>query len=174
MIVVKRPVEENMSIERDQFRAAMARLGAAVSIITTDGPAGRHGLTVSSVCSVTDTPPTLLVCINRTSRAYEIVKANRVLCVNILTGRHEALSGRFAKQGAALEDRFADETEWGTLQTGAPALRDALVSVDCEVDAISEVGTHAIFFGRVAAISLGSEAEGLVYFNRAYHRLTCP
>lgn len=163
-----------MSIERDQFRAAMARLGAAVSIITTDGPGGRHGLTVSSVCSVTDTPPTLLVCINRTSRAYEIVKVNRVLCVNILTGGHEALSGRFATQGAALEDRFADEAEWGKLRTGAPVLRDALVSIDCEVDAISEVGTHAVFFGRVTAVSLGGEAEGLVYFNRAYHRLACP
>ncbi|WP_252405960.1 flavin reductase, partial [Escherichia coli] len=44
------------------FRAGMARLGAAVNIITTDGPGGRAGFTASAVCSVTDTPPTLLVC----------------------------------------------------------------------------------------------------------------
>jgi Conserved protein/domain typically associated with flavoprotein oxygenases, DIM6/NTAB family len=46
-------------VDRDAFRNAMARLGSAVNIITTDGPAGRAGFTASAVCSVTDTPPTL-------------------------------------------------------------------------------------------------------------------
>ena len=45
----------------------MARLGAAVNIITTDGPGGKRGFTASAVCSVTDSPPTLLVCLNRSS-----------------------------------------------------------------------------------------------------------
>ena len=35
----------------------MARLGAAVNVVTTDGPAGRYGFTASAVCSVTDDPP---------------------------------------------------------------------------------------------------------------------
>ncbi len=52
-------------IVREHYRDAMARLGAAVSIVTTDGPAGRAGFTASAVCSVTDDPPTLLVCMNR-------------------------------------------------------------------------------------------------------------
>ena len=45
-------------VEKQDFRNAMARLGAAVNIITTDGPAGRAGFTASAVCSVTDTPQT--------------------------------------------------------------------------------------------------------------------
>lgn len=44
-------------VEKQDFRDAMARLGSAVNIITTDGPAGRAGFTASAVCSVTDTPP---------------------------------------------------------------------------------------------------------------------
>ena len=40
---------------RAQFREGMSRLGAAVTVLTTDGPAGRHGMTASAVCSVTDT-----------------------------------------------------------------------------------------------------------------------
>ncbi len=36
----------------------MARLAAAVNIVTTDGPAGRAGFTATAVCSVTDEPPT--------------------------------------------------------------------------------------------------------------------
>ncbi len=49
--------------DKASFRDAMAHVGAAVNIITTDGPAGRAGFTASAVCSVTDTPPTLLVCL---------------------------------------------------------------------------------------------------------------
>ena len=56
-----------MPVSRQEFRDAMARLGAAVNIITTDGAAGRGGITATAVCSVTDDPPTLLVCLNRTS-----------------------------------------------------------------------------------------------------------
>ena len=57
-----------MTVTRQDFRDAMARLGAAVNIITTGGPAGRGGFTASAVCSVTDEPPTLLVCMNRGDR----------------------------------------------------------------------------------------------------------
>jgi hypothetical protein len=62
----------------------MSRLGAAVNIVTTDGPAGRAGFTASAVCSVTDEPPTLLVCLNRTASVYPAFEANGVLCVNVL------------------------------------------------------------------------------------------
>ena len=56
-----------MAVEKQAYREAMARLGAAVNVIATDGPGGRAGFTASAVCSVTDTPPTLLVCANRTN-----------------------------------------------------------------------------------------------------------
>ncbi|MET4385446.1 flavin reductase (DIM6/NTAB) family NADH-FMN oxidoreductase RutF [Bradyrhizobium sp. F1.4.3] len=66
-------------IVREDYRDAMARLGAAVSIVTTDGPAGRAGFTASAACSVTDDPPTLLVCMNRASSAYVSVVGNNVV-----------------------------------------------------------------------------------------------
>ena len=56
-------------VDQQTFRDAMSCMGAAVNIITTDGPAGRAGFTASAVCSVTDTPPTLLVCLNRFAAA---------------------------------------------------------------------------------------------------------
>jgi Conserved protein/domain typically associated with flavoprotein oxygenases, DIM6/NTAB family len=70
-------------VDVSQFRNAMALLGGAVSVITTDGPAGRFGFTASAVCSVTDSPPTLLVCMNRSSYSNEQFKANGALCVNV-------------------------------------------------------------------------------------------
>ncbi|WP_044562896.1 flavin reductase [Azospirillum sp. B4] len=157
-------------VDQTLFRAAMARLGAAVNIITTDGPAGRHGLTASAVCSVTDTPPTVLACVNRGSTAFGMLKVNGVLCVNVLAGRHEALSGRFATRGTAMGDRFA-AGEWTRLDTGAPVLADAAVALDCTVSSISEIGTHGVFFCAVRRVVLADAAEGLIYFDRAYHHL---
>ena len=43
--------------DQQTFRDAMACVGAAVNIITTDGPAGMAGFTASAICSVTDSPP---------------------------------------------------------------------------------------------------------------------
>jgi len=62
-------------VSKHAYRDAMARFGAAVSVITTDGPAGRAGFTASAVCSVTDDPPTLLVCMNRGSERHAVFLA---------------------------------------------------------------------------------------------------
>ena len=84
------------TVDQQAFRNAMSSLGAAVNIITTDGPAGRHGLTASAVCSVTDTPPTLLACVRRDAGAHDVLKVNGALCVNILAGHYRVLSASSA------------------------------------------------------------------------------
>src|ERR1700747_2021505 len=66
------------------FREAMRRLGAAGAAITTAGPSGKSGTTATAVCSVSDAPPTLLVCLNRRSRTNPLVVENGVFCVNTL------------------------------------------------------------------------------------------
>ena len=150
----------------------MARLGAAVSVITTDGPAGRTGFTASAVCSVTDTPPTLLVCMNRGSTSNEAFKANAVLCVNTLAASQEALSPLFAGfEDMPMADRFEAAT-WTTLATGSPVLAGAVVSFDCRIAQVTEVGTHSVVFCEVQAIQAGPAHEGLIYFGRSYHRIT--
>ena len=88
------------------YRNAMARLGAAVNIVTTDGAAGRAGFAATAVCSVSDNPPTLLVCLNRNASAYKVVKANGVICINTLAAHHEVLSTLFGGKTPA-EERFA-------------------------------------------------------------------
>jgi flavin reductase len=161
------------TVERNDFREAMSRLGAAVNIVTTDGPAGLHGLTASAVCSVTDNPPTLLVCVNRGSNVHAALSQNGVLCVNVLARRHQALSDLFGRGAASVDERFAGG-QWRTLSTGAPALTDAVVSLDCRIAKTTEMGTHSVFFCEVVAIALGARPEGLIYFNRAYHDLAPP
>lgn len=93
-------------VDQQTFRDAMSCMGAAVNIITTDGPAGRAGFTASAVCSVTDTPPTLLVCLNRGASVWPVFNENRTLCVNTLSAGQEPLSNLFGGK-TPMEHRFA-------------------------------------------------------------------
>ncbi|MEG5262951.1 flavin reductase [Pseudomonas sp. JDS28PS106] len=152
------------------FRNAMARLGGAVSVITTDGPDGRFGFTASAVCSVTDSPPTLLVCMNRASTSNVHFKNNGVLCVNVLSAELKEISGVFANRELDSAQRFA-ATTWTTMESGSPVMQQALVNFDCRIAQVHEVGSHSIFYCEVLRIKQGDTEEGLVYFNRAYHKL---
>ena len=158
-------------VDQQSFRDAMARLGASVNVVTTDGPAERAAFTASAVCSVTDSPPTLLVCMNRGSTQNRVFKRNGVLCVNTLAADQENLSTLFAGYtDLAVEQRFA-AADWTTLLTGSPVLSRAVVSFDCRIAQVTEVGTHSVFFCEVDAILPGPERAGLIYFGRAYHRV---
>ncbi|MCA0043939.1 flavin reductase [Celeribacter litoreus] len=152
------------------FREGMSRLGAAVNLITSDGPAGRHGLVASAVCSVTDHPPTLLVCINKNAFVHDKFIENGVLAVNVLAAEHQELSSKFARYVEGV-DRFS-YGKWVTEKTGSPLLTDANVAFDCRITGRQEEGTHSVFFCQVEAVRLASEARhGLVWFSRDYHHL---
>lgn len=156
-----------MMIEATDYRNAMSLLTSAVNVVTTNGASGRFGFTASAVCSVTDTPATLLVCMNQSSSSHAYFVENKVLTVNVLGAQHEYLSKAFSSKLSA-EERF-NHGEWSQLQTGSPVLNDALVSFDCEIEQIQQVGSHSIFLCRVVAIQQSQQDESLVYFNRAYH-----
>ncbi len=84
-----------MSLQQE-FRNAMSKLAAAVNIVTTGGEAGTVGITATAVCSVTDSPATVLVCVNRSSASNEIFKANGRMCVNTCASEHQEMSMHFA------------------------------------------------------------------------------
>lgn len=156
-----------------EFRNGMALLPGAVTVITTDGPEGPAGFTASAVCSVTDSPPTVLVCMNRSSFAHRFFAANGVLCVNVLSAAQQDVSGLFANREVAMAERFA-RCPARPLATGAPALDGALVNLDGRIVATHEVGTHSVFIVELQRIQVPDGATalpGLAYFNRGYHAL---
>ena len=160
--------EANVHLEVDQtlFRQRMSNLGAAVNVITTKGKAGQAGFTASAVCSVTDTPPTLLVCLNRSSSVYSTFSENKVLCVNTLGSNQADLSNLFGGK-TPMQERFA-QANWSELITGSPVLESALISFDCEVVSSQSVGSHDVLFCQVKAIRHNPDLNALLYFKRIY------
>src|SRR5580704_3801764 len=163
--------EPVISIESPAFREAMSRLGAAVHIVTTAGPAGKTGFTATAVCSVTDQPAMLLVCLNRRSNSAPLVAQNGVFCVNTLGAAESNLADIFAgRSGVHLEERFS-VGEWITLKTGSPVLTTAVVAFDCRTIDIKAVASHNVLFGAVEAVRLGPAGPALVYHDRLYKKV---
>ncbi|WP_445115683.1 flavin reductase [Acinetobacter sp. WZC-1] len=156
-------------IEVTDFKNAMSLLTSAVNVVTTSGKSGRHGFTASAVCSVTDAPPTLLVCMNKASRSHTHFIENKILTVNVLSADHQHISRVFSSRMSP-EERF-EHGIWTELKTGAPVLEGALVSFDCQIEQIQKVGTHTIFICHIVAIQQSQHNQGLIYFNRAYHHV---
>jgi flavin reductase (DIM6/NTAB) family NADH-FMN oxidoreductase RutF len=155
---------------RQQFLLGMSHAACTVNVVTTDGIAGRHGVTVSAMVSVSaDTPrPTLLICIHHLSAVADALLQNGVFCVNVLredqTHISDAFAGRTGVRGAA---KF-DSARWATQATGAPRVVDALVAFDCRVTGSDRIGSHFVVFGSVEEICVAGGGAPLIYANRAY------
>ncbi len=155
---------------RERFLEGMSRAAWQVSIVTTDGPAGRAGLTVSAVTSLSaDSPnPSLLVCLHDANASTPIIRENGVFCVSILCEQQKVISDAFATRRLTPEEKFATGT-WERLSTGAPALSDALAVFDCRLEASLHHGTHWVLVGGVVAMDLPRETSGpLVHSHRHY------
>lgn len=163
------PAKPDTSL-RERFLGGMSHAACTVNIVTTDGPAGRAGVTVSAMSSVSaDTPkPTLLVCVHHQSPAASKILRNGVFCVNLLRDDQshisETFAGRFKEQ---VSDKF-DCAIWTTEKTGAPRVVDPLVAFDCRVVSKEKVGTHYVFFGEVEDLFVADHGSPLIYANRAY------
>ena len=117
---------------RDSFLEGMSRAATTVNVVTTDGPGGRAGVTVSAMSSVSADRPALLVCVHQASPACQAIKRNGRFCVNVLRAEQADISDRFAGRHKEGGDKFAGAS-WRRLATRAPALDDAHVAIDCTV-----------------------------------------
>ncbi|WP_438991640.1 flavin reductase family protein [Lentibacter sp.] len=163
-----------MSIEatgdlRGDFLEAMSRSANSVYIVTTDGVAGCGGATVTAFSSVSAdvAEPRLLICLHHESSTAQLIRANGVFCVNVLSAAHESLSERFAGRSGQGEDRFA-EGRWARSRNGVLRLEDGLASYDCRLSEQSLVGTHHVLFGAVQQVILGPDATPLLHTRRGY------
>jgi flavin reductase (DIM6/NTAB) family NADH-FMN oxidoreductase RutF len=152
----------------DSYRALMRHQAGAVAVIACAGPTGRAGLTATAVASLSDRPPTVLVCVNQAAGAHdEIVRAN-AFSVNLLSADQQAIAECFAgKSGLKGDARFSGFT-WRTLRTGSPILAGGIASLDCELVEQHTFTTHSIFIGHVVDGQFRADAEPLLYFRGDY------
>lgn len=157
---------------RARFLEGMSRAAATVNVVTTDGEAGRAGVTVSAMSSVSADGdgagggPTMLVCVHHMSPAAETIIANGCFCANLLADDQSDISDRFA--GRIPSETKFDGADWTAMTTGAPRVLDPLAAFDCAVVSSERVGTHHVFIGEVREIFVADQGSPLIFANRSY------
>jgi len=159
-------VNETDEVER-QFRSIMRRLAGGVSIITAGQGDDITGMTVTSLTSLSATPPRLLVSINRQASSFALIQLYRSFGVNILGADQQELAGRFSNSGLKGKQRF-DGAAWSAGSSGVPLLEHSLATVECRVEEIIERHSHGIIVGSLLSFDLSHRLSGLVYWNGQY------
>jgi flavin reductase len=147
-------------------RKIMGQFATGVTVVTTDGEAGPHGLTANAVASLSLDPPLVLVAVDNSALTLHYLTKNRCFAVNILRHDQEDISRRFATPGPK---DFSD-LKITTAATAAPILAECLAYVDCRVVDILPGGDHEIFIGEILAGEYHG-GEPLLYFAGGYRRL---
>ncbi|HIF91986.1 MAG: flavin reductase family protein [Myxococcales bacterium] len=154
-----------MTIDAEQFRAAMGSWPSGVTIVTSRVGEEIHGMTVSDFSGVSLDPPLALVCASKTSVTTGLIEEGGCFGVNVLRRDQDTLSNKFASK----KDEFKrfEGVDTYEAKTGAPLLREALVNLDCRVVAIHDAGDHVLCVGEIVDAQI-NEGEPLVFFRGGY------
>ena len=153
------------------YRDAMSRLAAHVQVITVAKDGERRGVTVTAACSVSDSPPTVLVCLNGANPRNAIFSAGGSFALNLLSADQTDIAHAFSGRDQLDADLRFSKSAWTTLETGSPVLCDAAAAFDCRIVDVKTVATHIVLFGEVVAIRLGEKKPALLYLDRSYRTL---
>ncbi len=155
--------------QRLRFRDAMASLSAAVNVVTTAGEAGRCGITATAVCSVTDTPPSVMVCINANSAMNPVFQGNGKLCINVLNHEQEIMARHFAGMIRGDDGRAVCPQRLAAGRARQPVLKGSLASLEGKISQVQTIGTHLVYLVEIRNITLSPQGHGLIYFKRRFH-----
>ena len=157
-----------MTLDPDGFRSVLGRFASGVTVVTTIDDAGHgHGMTVSAFCSLSLSPPLILVCIDRAASMHDLLVPDHPFVVNILSAGQEALSRRFADGDPP--NRF-DGLGYQRATSGVPLLDDLLAWMECRVARTHVEGDHTIVVGRVEVAGTRQERP-LLYYRGGYAQL---
>jgi 3-hydroxy-9,10-secoandrosta-1,3,5(10)-triene-9,17-dione monooxygenase reductase component len=146
------------------FRDVLGRFCTGVTVVTSMSNGVPVGMTCQSFSSVSLSPPLVLFCPAKTSRAWPQMQRAGFFCVNLLAdGQHE-ISTRMATKGV---EKF-DGVTWSPSSTGAPLLDGILGYVDCTIQAVHEAGDHYVVIGSVQDLGYGDAEEPLLFFRGKY------
>ncbi|WP_018391411.1 flavin reductase [Ancylobacter sp. FA202] len=160
--------EAGHAVEAGLYREAMSRLVAAVHVITTSGPDGRAGFTATAVASVSDSPPTLLVCLNRRIRSAPAFRQSGRFAVNMLGAEQQSVAESFGGRGGLEGEKRFGVGHWHEGALGLPCLNGAIAVFQCRMVEIRTIATHDVLVGRVEAVTLGPDKAKLAYLGRGF------
>lgn len=156
-----------MTISKQEFRSALSLFASGVTVVTTKDNDGKlHGITVSAFCSVSLTPPLVLICIEKDTGSHHAFEQSRVFVINILRENQQHISNHFA---SPLENKF-NGISYRTGIEDLPVLENALANLECRLRHAYDGGDHTIFVGEIEKATV-SDGNPLLYFHGNYREI---
>lgn len=149
------------------FAAVLRRIPTAVGVIAAHLDGEVHATTVSSITSVSRTPPLLSVCLSNGSRMLDLIRRTPNFSLSILAADQPEFAARFATQDRGVgAEQFAGIAH--QLGRFGPVIDRAAAWIGCERRAVHACGDHHIVLGAVSAASAGTEQRALVRRDSTY------
>jgi flavin reductase ActVB len=144
------------------FRDALAHVATPVAVVTTVDSAGSaRGLTISTLCSLSLTPPLVMFCLDQSGSSHQVITTTKRLLIHVLRADQSDIAARFARTGI---DRFEGLAgRWH----GLPTIPDTAVRLACSRHAVAPGGDHTVVICLVEDAETGSD-EPLLYHARRY------
>jgi len=149
-------------VSADLFKAAMGSVCTPVSVVTAFDGARAHGTTVSAFCSLSLTPPMVLVALDHGSALLQVVRATPRFGLNVLSNVQDGIAGKFAVKG---NEKF-DGVQWEE-RCGAPHILGSAGWFACEVHELISGGDHMVVLGRVLETD-HADLPPLTYHRRGF------
>jgi flavin reductase (NADH) len=154
-------------VDSGTFRAIMGSLPTGVCVVSAiDKENEPRGLTCSAVCSLSQDPPLVLVCVNLRKESLHALRDSRGFVVNVLREDRSRVSQLFASRS----DSKFDGVFWEpSAVLKLPLLTtDALAYAECRIVADLQVGDHAILVGMIVDGEAPLAGRPLMYWNGDY------
>jgi flavin reductase (DIM6/NTAB) family NADH-FMN oxidoreductase RutF len=151
----------------DEQRELFRRWPAGVSVVVAETESRKAGLTVSSLVSVSLSPPLVSICLGREASIFEVLDEAGRWGASILAADQAHLAQHFSRNVPPL-------VQWDGIPTrdGEPLLLERAVGwLLAETVQRIEVGDHVIFVGAVTRLEAGPGQGALIYFDRRYVEL---
>ena len=148
------------------FKQAMRRLAASVSVITAREEGEPRGIAATAVTSLTVDPPAMIVCVNQSASIHPALAIGAPICINLLHQQHSEVSGAFGGM-IACDNKF-DHGEWQDDERGIPYLVDAQSNIFATVEQMTPYGSHSIIIARVAGVRNRDDIAPLIFQNGGY------
>jgi len=161
------PTDDPEAAERArQFRDVLGLFCTGVTVVTSMSDGEPVGMTCQSFSSVSLTPPLVMFCPAKTSRAWPLMRQAGFFCVNILSAGQQEISNAMATK----RSKKFEGVEWAPASTGAPVVGGVLGYVDCVIDTVHEAGDHYIVVGRVKELAMGdaADADPILFYQGRY------
>ena len=156
-----------MTVDGTLLRSTMANWVSGVAIVTTAIDNVFHGMTISSMLSVSVNPLVMAISANCKSRTCSSILSSGYFAINILAQGQSDIAVLFADKNKQ-DERF-NGLETSAASTGAPLIANCVANIDCSVTDSHVAGDHIIILGTPVKI-IQTDAQPLVYGLREFGR----